>query len=625
MLSSYLIGACAALYLIALVASSIFSSRLVKREAVKSAENTLNGALSDIEVVLTEVKIPVENMAWVVKEHLDDPDYMFNITRQLVASNEYIIGSALAFEPGYYEEKGKYYAPYSFSEEGSEEINSFQMGNDDYDYFSKEWYMFPVLEGESYWCEPYFDEGGGNQMMTTYSLPILDDAGEVVAVLTSDISLSDLTDRIEAISPFENSYTMLIGHSGALLSYPDKSKLLNETIFGLARAAGQEDLEETAELMVAGESGSRDFVSAEGKRSFIVYGPLLNGWSAGIVCAYRDLFASAQSVGLAMVLAALLGLLLLYIFVRAIIKRKTQPITEFTYTALAIAKGNFSARIPEIGDTDELRHLRQSFLYMEKSINRYISELRTSNIANERYESELNIAKDIQMAMVPHTFPAHDVFDISADLHAAKEVGGDLYDCILKGDKLVFIIGDVSGKGVPAALYMAILKAAFHFIAKSNDDPQAILSTINDIFSEGNDTSMFATIFVGIIDLNTLEMRYCNGGHNPVMLIDPEGHSSFITARPNLAAGLFQGFPYVGESMQLTKGSRIVLYTDGVTEAENKSHDQYGEPRLLEMGASLEVGTSSESFVTSLLDSVRDFAAGYSQSDDITIMSVLLK
>ena len=624
-LSKDLVWACAVLYFLMLAGVAVAALRIVSKEAVKNAENTLDSAIADVELELTEVKTPVDNLAWVVQEHLSDPDYMYEITRRLVSENKYIIGSAVAFEPGYYPEKGKYYAPYSYSEEGSEEIHSFQMGNDDYDYFSKEWYMLASLAGTGYWCEPYFDDGGGDQMMSTYSLPITDADGNLVAILTADISLNELTDDIEAVRPYANAYTVLLGHSGAFISHPEKERILVQSIFSVARDIGSRMIESIGESMVVGESGAQKFTDVNGKRCFGVYGPLLNGWSAGLVCPYADVFSSGNKIILIVFLVMTMGLILLYVFVRRIIRRATQPITEYAYTALNIAKGNFSAHIPEVDGTDELQHLRQSFTYMEKSINRYITELRTTTVENERYEGELGVAKDIQMSMVPKVFPSVEGLDMCALMQPAKEVGGDLYDYVVKDRKLYFVVGDVSGKGVPAALFMSTAKYTFHLLAGYVTAASQVMTLMNNAISDGNDTTMFVTMFVGVIDLDTLEMDYCNGGHNPIVVISPEGKAEFLSAKRNLALGVFQGFDYSSDSVRLSKGSRLVIYTDGVTEGENRAKDQYGEERLLEFCSSAAASTASSDFVRSLEESVHSFAAGNPQNDDITIMSILLK
>ena len=274
---------------------------------------------------------------------------------------------------------------------------------------------------------------------------------------------------------------------------------------------------------------------------------------------------------------------------------------------------------------DDVRKLRDSLAYMQQSINEYIEELKTTTASNERFESELNIGREIQMSMLPQNFPQRDDCSLYAMVQPAKEVGGDLYDFIVVGDQLFFLVGDVSGKGVPAALFMALARASFRFVGALGLPMAEVMGRVNNCLADGNKNEMFVTMFAGRIDLKTGEMEYCNGGHNPIVIVSPDGKASFLHAKPNLAAGLFADFPYQSEKMQLERGSRLVLYTDGVTEAEREDKSQYGEDRLLEWASQLNPAATSNSAVLDLYASVKSFTKGADQNDDITIMSILLK
>lgn len=622
-LNRYLVLFCAALFMVAIIVVSIISAHMIKKDMVSNATGSINLALSDVELMISDISTPIENMVWLVKEHLDDPDYMFKITSQLVLSNPLIMGSTVSFARNFFPEKGAYFAPYSCIEKESGSLLSFQMGGEDYDYFSMDWYSKPATTGRPSWSEPYFDTGGGNSMMATYSVPIIDDSNHVIGVITSDIALGDITEMLSDADVLEDSFTLLLSGSGTFLSHPDESHVVNHTIFDDARLYKAPALESVGRKMISRQSGTAEFRGGRGK-FFIAYGSLSNGWSGAMVCPNRTLFSGVSKVVAFSMLMMLLGLLAISIFVRRIISRQSQPITDFAYTAQAIAKGNFKATIPGIEPTEEFMHLRQSFVYLEKSINTYISELRSATGAKERLESELGIARKIQLSMVPKSFPENCAFDLKAEMHAAKEVGGDLYDYVVKDGKLIFAVGDVSGKGVPAALYMAIAKSTFHFFAKSSDDVREIVSTVNNVFSEDNDTGMFATYFVGCLDLATLRLDFCNAGHNPIVVINPDGTPDYLKAKPNLAVGLFTDFPYAGESIQLSPGSRILVYTDGVTEAERRDKSQYGEARLLDFCSSVPAAADSTTFVKGLLDSVYSFTEGNAPNDDITVLTIKL-
>ncbi len=319
-----------------------------------------------------------------------------------------------------------------------------------------------------------------------------------------------------------------------------------------------------------------------------------------------------------LIIVGIIGLVVLFFLCRRMIRRMSRPITELSVSAMNMAKGNFKAKLPKIDSKDEMRRLHDSFLYLENSITDYISQLKMTKSDNERMESELNVARTIQMGMLSTNFPPQ----LHALVKPAKEVGGDLYDFIRKGDVLHFAVGDVSGKGVPASLVMSITRAMLHFVATLDLKLNESVSRINNSVADSNSNDMFVTLFVGRIDLKTGHMDYCNAGHNPLVVIPPQGEPYFLPVKSNLAAGLFEDFPYVAESIDFEPGTRLVAYTDGVTEAENDALELYGEERLMEVVKHLDADSDEKAVVEQVYRSVNTFAAGHPQNDDITIMSI---
>ncbi len=603
--------------------SALFAAATVMREADTVAEKVLDNAILEIEQVITEVERAVDNVDWMVEQHLNDEEFLFTVTRELVQSNPNVIGSAVAFEPGYF--KGRpYFAPYSYEGDESHEIHSLQMGNEQYDYPTLDWYQIPKLLGRPYWSEPYYDDGGAGQRMSTYSMPLKDGDGQLIGILTADISLDWLSERVASIKPYENSYTLLIGRNGSYIAHPDPNKVLNETIFTSALEMTDTTAMRIGREMIAGHRGMEMFLN-DNEESFMVYGPLSNGWSMGVVCTYKDIYHNVNVVIVILAFLLLIGLVALFFGIRSLIRKQTMPVVEFSNSAMTIAKGNFNARIPEVKSKDELKKLRDSLAYMQQSINEYIVELKSTTAANERYESELNIARDIQMSLLPQNFPQRDDCSLHAMVQPAKEVGGDLYDFIEVGDSIFFMVGDVSGKGVPAALFMAIARAAFRFIGSLGLSMAEVMGRVNNCLCDGNKNEMFVTIFAGHLDLKTGEMRFCNAGHNPIVIVGPDGKASFLRAKSNLPVGLFENFPYEDETIVVERGSRLVIYTDGVTEAEREDKSQFGEDRLLEWAGKLNPSVSSTSAVLDLYAHVKNFTRGADQNDDITIMSLLMK
>lgn len=316
---------------------------------------------------------------------------------------------------------------------------------------------------------------------------------------------------------------------------------------------------------------------------------------------------------------------LLFLIYKRIIRKQTDPIITLAYKANTMAKGHFKTNIPEVDTDNEVARLRDSLEYLQTSVNIIVNDVYNTTARNERIQSEINIASAIQKAMLPQDFPHTKNIDLCAMLSPAKEVGGDLYDFYIKDSKLYFTIGDVSGKGVPAAIYMAITRSSFRFAIGMDMPINEIISRINNVFATGNTTQMFVTMFAGILDLETRKLEFCNAGHNPIIVIDKDGKAQYLRSKSNIAIGLFEDYPYEMETLTLDEGSRILVYTDGVTEAERADKQQYGENRLLDYANSLTKDSTSEEVLDGLHQSVSAFTCGNPQNDDITMMSFLLK
>lgn len=625
-LSLYILLATSVLCIGGLVYAEFFFVKTLKKTVAKDAREVLNLQIKDIEKILGEVENATENMVWVVKENVDNPDYMFNICQKTLECNPYINGVAIGFEPSYYPSKGKWFAPYAvITSEGKQVL--YQCGNEAYDYFDQEWYSLPRSKKAKIWTDPYYSSAGLEydlgQYHTTFSVPLSDEDGNIFAVMQSDVSLQDITDKLSSLKGYENSYTMLLGRTGSFISHPDSSVMSLATIFEFANEIGRDDITALGLDMVSGKSGATTIKGRNGK-NYVAYGSLSNGWSMAIVCPYASVYDDIERTNALLFSMIIFELILLFLVIRKIVSRTTKPITEFVYSALTIGKGNFNARLPEIKTHDELRRLHDSLEYMLLSFNEYIKQLKLSTTSNERYESELNIANKIQKQMLPYAFQKSGKFDIYAKLTPAKEVGGDLYDFLVRDNYLYIAIGDVSGKGVPAALYMAITRYAFNFIACLGFGVDDVMKRVNKSFCEGNSLMMFVTMFIAKINLDTYEMEICNAGHNPIVVKDPDGNARFLHSNSNLAIGLVDEFDFKKEVLQLEKGTRLLLYTDGVTEAEDIDKNQYGEDRLLEFVRNIHENDSSEDVIDKLFSSVKDFTGENEQNDDITVLTVRL-
>ena len=253
-----------------------------------------------------------------------------------------------------------------------------------------------------------------------------------------------------------------------------------------------------------------------------------------------------------------------------------------------------------------------------------MDELKKSTAAKASIESELNVAQSIQMSMLPKTYPPypdrHDI-EIYGSLTPAKGVGGDLYDFFIRDEKLFFCIGDVSGKGVPASLVMAVTRTLFRNIATHIAEPSHIVETMNMSISEGNDNNMFVTLFVGVLDLDTGHLRYCNAGHDA-----PYIQTELLPCDANLPVGVMQEWSFSDQETTLKSNTMIFLYTDGLTEAENSSQAQFGEERVTDViKTHLNDSCSPQKLIEDMTEAVHQFVCGTEQSDDLTMMAIKYK
>lgn len=617
-LSFYILCGATTVFTLTLLGNYHSARNFVRTESIEHAQVALDNTILQIDQVLNSVEIAVQNLSWVVGDKLDSPDYMYELTTQMLRTNPHVVGSAIAFEPDYYPEKGQMYSPYSYRD-GSL-ISTKQLGTENYDYHYMDWYQIPKLLGQPYWSEPYYDKGGADVIMTTYSYPLFDADGNLYAIFTADISLEWFADKVESIKPYPRSFNLMIGRGGTFLVHWEKDYILRETLFASERSIVNKNLVDMAHRMVDGERGMMSY-KLQNEDFYLFYAPVkATGWSVAVACLHSDVFAAVGGLRNMVVAIMAVGLLLLTCFCYFTIRRLTLPLVRFADSANQISCGNFMASLPRIKGRDEMKTLHDSFDSMQKSLVTYIDELKRTTASKERIESELRIAREIQLGMVPKIFPPfpeRSDIDVYAKLIPAREVGGDLYDFFIEDNKFYFIVGDVSGKGVPASLVMAVTCRLFRTIAVRFSTPSEIMSALNDTLAEKNDSNMFCTAFLGIFDLQSGHLHFCNAGHNAPVRI--ASGARMMEIQPNIPLGVFAGFPYQGQECVLSGGDSLFLYTDGVTEAENVNKELYTDARLLALLAENGGGTSAD-MVGCLLSDVAHHAQGTEQSDDITVM-----
>ena len=602
------------------------SQDAITKEAFSRATQVLDNTAQRVEIILDKVEMSTKNMAWVVSRNLAEADSMYVFSRSIVEQMPFLAGSSISFEPYYYPEKGRYYSIYT-GRTDQETLMTEQEGDDLYQYFYMGWYLQPKLLGRPSWIEPYMDYSPDNSfspgIISSYSWPLYDKNKKFCCVVSNNISLQWLSNTISEMKPYPHSYSIMVGQGGTYFVHPDSTKLFYQTIFTETLEKPNPAITELGHAMQNGERGMRE-LKMDGKNCFVFFRPLsTTGWSTAIICPKDDIFGGYYRLVRTIVSLVVIGLLLMLWVFRSLITKELDPLKTLADQAETIASGRFDVELPETHREDEIGQLTDAFGNMQHSLVNYIDELTRTTANKERIEGELRIARDIQMSMVPRIFPPfpnRSDIDLYASMTPAKEVGGDLYDFFIQNEMLYFCVGDVSGKGVPASLFMAVTRNLFRVEAQLGLSPEKIADQLNQALSRDNDQNMFVTMFIGVIDLATDRMHFCNCGHNPPLL-----DGEFLPIEHNnMPLGVWEEASFEGASLENVKDRLLLIYTDGLNEAENPAHEQFSDDRLLGLSKTL-LDKDAEEVVEAIKDAVEKHRDGAEPNDDLTLLCLRVK
>lgn len=340
--------------------------------------------------------------------------------------------------------------------------------------------------------------------------------------------------------------------------------------------------------------------------------------------AYKKRFLKSIIIWALVVTAVFVALYALFLYMGII--RPILFVTEET-SHLAEHHGELTGLLKKVHGHNEIGSLAKSVEKMSLDMNRYIKDLTNATAEKERLGAELNVAKKIQAEMLPRVFPPYDnhkEVELFASMEPAKEVGGDFYDFyMIDDDHFAVVVGDVSGKGVPAALFMVITKTLLKDTAAHELDPAKIFEHVNNILCEGNESGLFVTCWMGIITLSTGELRFANAGHNAPIIIQ-NGEIKYLTTKPNLMLAGMNGLPYTTHTTKLAKDDQLFIYTDGVTEATNIYNELYGENRLLTV-MKAGIGKNPRDVISIVRNDINSFVQEAPQFDDITMLEMAFK
>lgn len=515
---------------------------------------------------------------------------------------------------------------------------------DGYDSREKNWYKNSITTKKFVWSEVY-RESLSEKLMITCSHVIYTSDSTIAAVIGIDLTIDAINNRIINSDKKKIGYTFLIDSSGNLIARPEFNKSdkrwdeifsmpLGNPLDSLGDKNNREPIEVLIDIkkeMITKTKGFKKWIR-NGPSKYIAFETIIGKKVLGVVLSeefiqreIKDSFTRQFKNITFYFLFSLIIVTFIVILVGMKLSQKiTKPISALNKGAKRIGSGDLDYDI-QIDTNDELEALADEFKKMSIDLKHYIKDLEETTKLKQKMESELNIASRIQMDMLPLIFPPFPdkgEIDIFASMTPAKQVGGDFYDFFfINENKLCFVIGDVSGKGIPAALFMVISKTLIKNEAMSGVSPAEVLDKVNRTLIEGNDEMMFVTVLVCMLDITTGELTIANGGHNPPLLAQNGNDFDYISLNKGRAIGVFDDGTFSNQTISLKKGDTCFLYTDGVNEAMNNENQQFSEERLYKtlIGQNKK---SVEDIKEKVLYDVKCFVEGADQSDDITTLVV---
>ena len=553
-------------FLITLYLVQNMVSRQLTQSESRQAKLINMNTMKNIQEFLNETSrftVKAANMITADPRHYD---MVFPLLQQNIRNDSALFGSALALDPD--GPLKKTYCQYFYR--SGDSVRQKWLMPPNYNYLQSDWYKKAKETNRSVWSEPYFDKGGGEVFMSTFSYPVFDLKKRFLGVVTADVELNTLSQKIQRLSRENNEFIFLVSQKGFLLSHPSQQFNLKQTIFNYATYLHSDTLKKAAQDMMRGKSGVYRVRLKDGKYTLYTMYIGQTSWSVGIFLKDSVLFRPLNQLKLYLLLMMVVDIILILILV------------------LIIAK-----------------------------------QLKKTAAEEARVKNEFLMASRIQQQFLPKKEEVDaGRYNLSGLMLPAREVGGDFYGYHEHEDQLIFYVGDVSGKGVPASLFMMASQMLIQDAIEEHGEPARILEIVNRKLSQISTTGMFATLMVGVVDWQAGTLTFSSAGHPPFLIWSHGGvYSPFAAFAPPVA--VFEDQQYHNEVVPLEQDTLIVAYSDGVSEAENKQKELYGTYRLAKV-VQASGAVNSQELKSKILQDVKKFTAGQAQNDDLTLVVVRL-
>ncbi len=560
----------------------------VRKETEQLAEANMLMVERQFTEQLRDIEEEMRIKAWAIEHYAKDKEAIYEVIESAIKDKPAMVACYVVECPD--TNANATQAPYIYKNPQTGETTREDLLNiEDHRYIRD--VFIDVLKGGKMWTEPYTDTGlAGGEMMTYHSV-ICNKEGHPYAFIATDMTMESIEDMLQAIN------------SQAFIAYEDLCFTHNKEV----------------------EREYARIAKGEKSQDFSIFTRPIEGekWTLGMMIPKREMRSRLHVMAWQMGGAMVAGALLLVVCIIMAVKRTMKPVKKMAQAAERFSSGDLDTPMPQTSHNDELGLLSSTLEHSRLKLKQYIRQITETTEAKGRMEAELMVASQLQMSMLkrnfalPHPAPA----DLYASLKPAKEVGGDFYDFVATHGKLWFIVGDVSGKGVPAAMVMSIAIMLFRLLTVREESPAAILRQINDEMAENNEACMFTTAFIGCINLHTGSIVCSNAGHNPPLTVR-HGRVNQLDTAAALPLGAMPGTEYADTTASLPPQTALLLYTDGLNEAENKEQQQLGMDKVKETLATLGGTLSAKETVNHMFAVVEDFVQGAMQSDDLTVMCI---
>ncbi len=617
------------LIFIIVLATNYFLSRLLLEDYVADlAKTTSTSTVAKIEKLFNTVEANADSLAAVISSPEITKKQIHQIIKAFLKTNADIFGMAVALETSTLLHSVTDFSPYYYKNDYKNEnkLVFSNLATENYDYKNQTWYSEAKKINAAIWSEPYVDTGGGNVLMATYSTPIyLSDSKAFAGIATADIELSWLDKIVKDIHIGETGFGFIVSKADIIIAHPDGSLNMKKLI-------------DTLDHKIIPDNWQKYINSKSQSSSVYLHTPCRHqngfcwvaietlgntGWKVIIVLPEQELIANINSLTIKISIIAATGLLLLLFVIILITSHLTRPLGKLAIATKEIGAGHLDTKLPQAVREDVIGALTNDFSSMRTALKAYITKIRETTAKQQKLESEIQIATDIQMSMLPgagNVSLKQNSYQLFAYLKPARSVGGDLYYYQQTGEQLHFIIGDVSDKGVPAALFMAKAVTLYTRALRDRLSPGQTFNTMNEVLVQNNDACMFVTALCGSINLHTGSIVMANAGHmNPI--IEASENTEAYEIKGATALGLMNCVDYPDIKFTLANKTSLIMYTDGISEAHDKNDNQYTDEKLLHFISNTDTSDTMETG-NKIIKSVDDFASDTDQFDDITLLII---